>query len=60
MNLRPIVITLAIVAASSGASAQTAKENYSYKAPSGMFSDGTTKWQMFQFIASDAERMKQI
>lgn len=36
--------------------AQTAKENYSYTAPSGMFSEGTTKWQMYRFMAEDHER----
>lgn len=50
------ISALALVAMASAASAQTAKENFSYKAPSGMFSEGTTKWQMFQFIESDAER----
>ena len=42
------------------ASAQTAAENFSYKAPSGMFSEGTTKWQMYQFIESDAERTAKL
>ena len=36
--------------------AQTAKENFSYSAPSGMFGDGTAKWQMFRFIEEDQER----
>ena len=31
-----------------------------YSAPSGMFSEGTTKWQMFQFMASDAERTAKL
>ncbi len=43
-----------------GASAQTAKENFSYSAPSGMFSEGTTKWQNYRFQAEDAERTAQF
>ena len=35
----------------------TAAENYSYRAPSGAFSDGTFKWEMFRFIAEDRERV---
>jgi hypothetical protein len=46
---------LMLLALTSAASAQTAKENFSYKAPSGMFSEGTTKWGMYQFLESDAE-----
>jgi hypothetical protein len=46
--------------APAAASAQTAAENFSYKAPSGMFSEGTTKWQMYQFIESDAERTAKL
>jgi ABC-type transport system substrate-binding protein len=42
------------------ASAQTAQQNFSYKAPSGMFSEGTTKWGMYQFMESDAERMAKV
>ena len=58
---RSLVIgSLLAVALSSAASAQTAKENFSYKAPSGMFSEGTTKWQMYQFMEADAERMAEI
>ncbi|HEV7873494.1 MAG TPA: hypothetical protein VGO82_05110 [Enterovirga sp.] len=40
--------------------AETAAENFSYKAPSGMFSEGTTKWQMYQFVESDAERTAKL
>jgi hypothetical protein len=58
---RSIVLGSVVLLALSGvASAQTAKENFSYKAPSGMFSEGTTKWQMYQFMQSDAERMAEI
>ncbi len=42
------------------ASAQTAAETYSYSAPSGMFSEGTTKWQMYRFMAEDAERTARL
>ena len=51
--------TAAVLAAlliPAAASAQTAKENFSYSAPSGMFGDGTTKWQIFRFIEEDQER----
>jgi hypothetical protein len=50
------VATVAVLAAllvPAAAAAQTAKEN---SAPSGMFGDGTTKWQMFRFIEEDQER----
>lgn len=40
--------------------AETAKENFSYTAPSGMFSEGTTKWQMYRFMAEDAERTQRM
>ncbi|AWB20762.1 hypothetical protein DA075_07380 [Methylobacterium currus] len=40
------------------AQAQSAKENYSYKAPSGMFSEGTTKWDMYRFMAIDHEQQE--
>ncbi|GJD53328.1 hypothetical protein OPKNFCMD_6103 [Methylobacterium crusticola] len=46
--------TMALAATT--ASAQTARENFSYKAPSGMFSEGTTKWEMYRFMNEDAER----
>jgi hypothetical protein len=42
------------------AAAETTAENFSYKAPSGMFSEGTTKWQMYQFMQSDAERTAKL
>ena len=58
--MRPL--TAAVVAASltlaTGAFAQTAKENFSYTAPSGMFNEGTLKWQMFRFMHEDRERMQ--
>lgn len=38
------------------ASAQTAAERFSYSAPSGMFSEGTTKWQNYRFLFEDQER----
>lgn len=55
-----MISALALLALTSAASAQTAKENFSYKAPSGMFSEGTTKWQMYQFLESDAEHMAAV
>jgi hypothetical protein len=42
------------------AAAETAAENFSYKAPSGMFGEGTTKWQMYQFVESDTERTAKL
>ncbi|GJE03521.1 hypothetical protein [Methylobacterium isbiliense] len=51
-----LLLAGAMTLAATAASAQTAKENYSYKAPSGMFSEGTTKWEMYRFMAEDAER----
>ncbi|GJD53842.1 hypothetical protein OPKNFCMD_6621 [Methylobacterium crusticola] len=50
--------TMALVA--TAAAAQTAKENFSYKAPSGMFSEGTTKWDMYRFMHQDAERQREL
>jgi hypothetical protein len=56
--VKPWTIALAAaLLAPSVASAQTAKENFSYSAPSGMFGDGTTKWQLFRFIEEDQERL---
>lgn len=40
--------------------AETTAENFSYKAPSGMFSEGTSKWQTYQFIEADAERTAKL
>ena len=52
----PILALAAAVALPSAGFAQTAKENFSYSAPSGMFSEGTAKWQLFRFIEEDQER----
>ena len=52
----PILALAAALALPSAAFAQTAKENFSYSAPSGMFSEGTAKWQLFRFIEEDQER----
>ena len=49
---------LATLASTAAPAAPTAKENYSYTAPSGMFSEGTTKWQMYRFMAEDWERTR--
>lgn len=51
---------VALAASAGAAQAQGAAENYSYSAPSGMFSEGTTKWQMYRFMAEDAERTRQL
>jgi hypothetical protein len=58
--MRRLCTALLFTGVACGAQAQTASENYSYKAPSGMFSEGTTKWQMFQFMASDAEKIAKL
>lgn len=55
-----LALGTALLAVPAAASAQSAAEIYSYKAPSGMFSEGTTKWQMFQYMATDAERTAQM
>jgi hypothetical protein len=52
----PILALAAALTLPSMALAQTAKENFSYSAPSGMFSEGTAKWQLFRFIEEDQER----
>ncbi|WP_407528294.1 hypothetical protein [Methylobacterium oryzisoli] len=56
MSKSTLLLAGAMALAATAASAQTARENYSYKAPSGMFSEGTTKWEMYRFMAEDAER----
>ena len=52
----PILVLVAALALPSAAFAQAVKENFSYSAPSGMFSEGTAKWQLFRFIEEDQER----
>lgn len=54
------VLGLVATGAVPALAAETAKENYSYTAPSGMFSEGTTKWQMYRFMAEDAERTRAL
>jgi hypothetical protein len=54
----PIAFLAASIALSVSALAQTAAENFNYSAPSGMFNEGTTKWQMFRFMHEDRERMQ--
>jgi hypothetical protein len=41
-------------------SAQTTKENFSYSAPSGIFGEGTAKWQFYRFIHEDRERTEAL
>jgi hypothetical protein len=60
MKTSLVVAALIATGMCSAASAQTAAENFSYKAPSGMFSEGTTKWQMYQFVESDADKMARL
>jgi hypothetical protein len=57
----PLVLAFGLsLALASAASALTAKENFSYSAPSGMFSEGTFKWQLFRFIEEDQERTEAL
>ena len=50
-------VAFALTLSATVASAQTARENFSYSTPSGMFSDGMFKWNMYRFMHEDAERM---
>jgi hypothetical protein len=55
--MRPIALALAAtLLLPATASAQTAKENFSYSAPSGIFGERTAKWQLYRFIHEDRER----
>ena len=58
MTKTTLLLAGATLLAATAASAQSAKEIYSYKAPSGMFSEGTTKWDMFRFMAIDHEQQE--
>jgi hypothetical protein len=59
--MKRLVLALTTLALASPVLAQTtAKENYSYSAPSGSFSDGTFKWQMYRFMAEDRERTEAL
>jgi hypothetical protein len=52
-----LALTTALALGSPVLAETTAKENFSYSAPSGAFGDGTFKWQMFRFMAEDRERV---
>ncbi|MFL5317514.1 MAG: hypothetical protein ACJ8A0_20835 [Microvirga sp.] len=52
-----LTLTTALALGSPVLAETTAKENFSYSAPSGAFGDGTFKWQMFRFMAEDRERV---
>jgi hypothetical protein len=59
--MKPLVLAFGLsLALASAASALTAKENFSYSAPSGMLSEGTFKWQLFRFIEEDQERTEAL
>lgn len=60
VSLATAALGAALVFAPVGVQAQDVADNFSYKAPSGMFSEGTTKWQMYQFMESDAERTAKL
>ena len=52
-----VLVLSAALALPTAALAQTVKENYSYSAPSGMFGEGTAKWQMYRTMQEDQERL---
>jgi len=52
-----LALTTTLALGSPALAETTAAENYSYRAPSGSFSDGTFKWEMFRFMAEDRERV---
>ena len=52
------VTALAFVPVS--ANAQSAKETFSYSAPSGMFDNGSFQTNMYRFMAEDAERTAKL
>ena len=58
--MRKVMIMLgaALMLAPAAASAQTAAENFGYKTPSGMFGEGTAKWQLYKFMHEDRERVE--
>ena len=60
--MRRVVLALgaALMLAPAAASAQSAAENFSYKAPSGMFGEDTAKWQMYKFMHEDRERREAL
>ena len=53
-----IMLGAALMLAPAAASAQTAAENFGYKTPSGMFGEGTAKWQLYKFMHEDRERVE--
>lgn len=57
---RIVMIMAALAASSVAATAQTARENFSYSTPSGMFGDGMFKWNMYRFMHEDRENMEKL
>lgn len=51
---------LATFALAGPVQAQTAAQSFGYSAPSGMFSEGTTKWNNYRFMFEDAERTAKL
>ena len=60
MNRIIIAFAGAVLLAPVGASAQSAAEIYSYKAPSGMFGDGTFQWNLYRYMTEDAEYRERL
>ena len=56
MRISTLVLSAAF-ALPTAAFAQTVKENYRYSAPSGMFGEGTAKWQTYRTMQEDRERL---
>ena|SRR5215207_1680004 len=55
-----LVIGISVAGATTPVRSQTAAEIYSYKAPSGMFNEGTSKADHYRFFQEDAERMANL
>lgn len=49
-----------VLLAPTASSAQTAKEIFTYKAPSGMFGEGTFLWNMYRYMTEDAELREKL
>ena len=60
MRRSMIGLGMAIMLLPASASAQSAAENFSYTAPSGMFGEGMAKWQMYKFMHEDRERTERL
>ena len=55
-----LAMGICVAGATTPARSQTVAEIYSYKAPSGMFNEGTSKADHYRFFQEDAERMANL